>query len=199
MSDFENYNLDDEEDKVKCQTLWSLLPYILTMPTSGWDRVKKYGPTPDIATLRFLLPLSILSGASEFFTLVYQPGQHGFSAILVSGFISFLSYFLGYYLSLVFAKIFLPKEAKFFPSSSYGKLLTMIGVATLAIFHMLYKILPFLDFAIEFFPIWTIFLIFKGMRYSDIAPEKNAFSMGVLCVVIIACPVLVEWIFTLFV
>lgn len=198
MSDFENYNLEDEENGGKRQTLWSLFPYVLTMPTSGWERVKKCGPPPDVALLRFLLPISILSGASELFTLIYQAGQHEFPDILVTGFIFFASYFLGYYLALVFAKIFLPKAAKFFPSSAYGKLLTMTGVATLALFHMLYKILPFFDFIIEFFPIWTIFLIFKGMRYSDITPEKNALSMGVMCVVTIACPEMVEWVFTLF-
>lgn len=203
MSDFESYNIEDEEKTVKeeerRQTLWSLFPRILTMPASGWERVKRNGPSPDIATLRFLLPVSLLSGASELFTMIYQPGQHEFSDILVAGFIFFFSYFLGYYLSLVFAKMFLPKAAKFFPSSNYGKLLTMTGVATLAIFHILYKVLPFFDFVLEFLPIWTIFLIFKGMRISDIEPEKNAFSMGVMCVVIIACPVLMEWILTIFV
>lgn len=199
QEDFESYQIEDEEENgERTLTLWNLVPRIMTMPASGWESTKRRGPSPDIATLRFLLPVCLLSGGSEFFTLLYQT-QVEFTSILVAAVISFFSFFLGYYLTLILARLFLPKEAKFFPASKYGRLLTMTGVSTLAIFHFLYKALPMFDFFFEFLPIWTIFLVFRGMRLSDIVPEKAAFSMGVMCVVIVASPVLVEWIFTLFV
>ena len=200
MSDFENYRIEDEEEKdIKRITLWSVILRVMTMPTSGWERVKKRGPSPDIASLRFLLPVSLLSGASEFFSLLYQPGQVEFAGIMVAGVISFFSYFLGYYLSLLLAKLFLPKVARYFPSTDYGKLVAMTGVSSLAIFHLVYKALPIFDFILEFLPIWTIFMVFKGMQIAGIEPEKAAFSMGVMCLVVIASPVLLESILSLFV
>lgn len=200
MSDFENYRIEDEEEKdIKRITLWSVILRVMTMPASGWERVKKRGPSPDIASLRFLLPVSLLSGASEFFSLLYQPGQVEFAGIMVAGVISFFSYFLGYYLSLLLAKLFLPKVARYFPSTDYGKLVAMTGVSSLAIFHLVYKALPIFDFILEFLPIWTIFMVFKGMQIAGIEPEKAAFSMGVMCLVVIASPVLLESILSLFV
>lgn len=196
---FESYRIEDEEHEMKGKTLWKLILRVMTMPTSGWDRIKQHGPTPEIASLRFLLPVSLLSGGSEFFSLLYEPGEKELASVLVAGVISFFSFFLGYYLAIIFAKIFLPKIARYFPSTRYGRLLTMTGVATLAIFHLLYKALPMFDFVIEFLPIWTIFLVFKGMQISGVPPEKSAFSMGVMCLVIIACPVLIESALSLFV
>ena len=195
---FESYNLDDEENDVKRLTMWSIVPRVMTMPASGWERMKQRGPTPEIAIIRYLLPISLMSGGAEFFSLLY-PGQYELASILVAGVIQFCSFFIGYFLSLIFASIFLPKAAKGFPSTKYGKLLTMTGVSTLAIFHILLKALPMFDFVIEFLPIWTIFLIYKGMNIAEIEREKAAFSMGVMCLVVIACPVLVAWAFTLFV
>lgn len=194
-SNFDSYTLEDETDDkgVKRYTMWRLIPLIMTVPSQGWSLTRHNGPAPDIATLRFLLPVSLISGGAEFLSLLY-PGAQPFTSILVAAVITFVSFFIGYYLALVFAKLFIPKEARGFPSTDYGKLLTMAGVGTLAIFHFLFKALPMFDFIIEFFPIWTIFLVFRGMKYADIPPEKWAFSMGVMCVVIICSPVVVEWV-----
>lgn len=195
---FESYNLDDEENEIKRQTMWRLVPQVMTMPTSGWERMKLRGPIPEIAILRYLLPISLMAGAAEFFSLLY-PGQAEFSSLLVAGVINFCSYFIGYFLALIFASIFLPKIARGFPGTNYGKLLTMTGVSTLAIFRILYKAFPMLDFVFEFLPIWTIFLVYKGMAIAGIEREKAAFAMGAMCLVVIACPVLVAWAFSLFV
>ena len=170
----------------------------MTMPTLGWENALQRGPRPEIAVLRFLLPLSLLSAGSEFFSMLYQV-QLNFTTVLVSSVITFCSFFLGYYLALVFAKIFLPKDARDFPSTSYGKLMTMIGIGTLAFFHILMMALPMFDFIIEFFPLWTIFIIFRGMKMVVVSAEKQMISLAVMCMVIICSPVLVEWFLSIFV
>lgn len=196
---FDNYKIDDEiEEKGGGHiTMWQALPYLMTMPTKGWEMIKRHGPTPEIATLRFLLPICLLAGGAEFFSLLY-PNQLTFTSTLVNAVVELCSFFLGYFMALVLAKLFLPGDAKFFPSSDYGKLLTMAGVATLAFFHILLMALPMFDFLIEFLPLWTIFITYKGMNFAEIDKERSAFSMGVMCVVIICSPVLIEWIFSLF-
>lgn len=196
-NNFESYNLEEEND-IKRQTMWSLVPRVMTMPTSGWERMQKHGPSPEIAIIRYLFPISLLSGGAEFFSLVY-PGQVELSSVLVAGVIQFCSFFIGYFFALILAGLFLPKAAKGFPATQYGKLLTMTAVSTLAIFHLLFKALPMFDFVFEFLPIWTIFLVYKGMLIAGIQKEKAAFSMGVMCLVTIASPVIVAWVFSLFI
>lgn len=198
---FESYSIEDDEEEgrtVKRLTMWSLMPRIMSAPSSGWQRTLEKGPSADIAVIRFLLPMALLSGGSDFFSLLYSV-QASLEGVLVSGVISFCSFFLGYYMALVFAKVFLPKEDKGFPNTNYGRLLTMAGVATLAIFHILFKALPMFDFIIEFFPLWTIFLIYRGMKIAELRSDKSTFVLGVMCMVIICSPVLVEWVLSLFV
>ena len=193
---FESYSLEEEENE-ECLTMWSILPRIMAMPQSGWELCKLSGPVPEIAVLRFLLPLCLLAGGAEFMAMLYQV-QLTFEGVLVNAVISFFSFFLGYYIAVVLAKVFLPKDAKEFITSKYGRLMAIAGVSTLAFFHILFQSLPMFDFIIEFFPLWTIFLIFKGMQIADVPKEKAAFSLGVMCLAIISSPYLVEWALSLF-
>lgn len=201
--DFESYSIEDEEEKPspgpdKQFTMWSLLPQILFAPTGGWERVRDNGPLPEIAVLRFLLPISILSGGAEFISLLY-PGSPTITGVLIGAVISFMAYFIGYYVAVLLAKVFMPKDVKTFPTTIYGKLLTMTSVASLALFHILYKALPMFDFLLEFLPLWTIFIIYQGMTVAKLKTEKFPLALGVMCVVVIASPVLITWVFSLFV
>lgn len=195
--DFESYKIEDEEPEEKRYTMWRLAPRVFVAPSTGWEKVKMHGPSPDLAVIRFLLPFSLMAGGSVFFRLLY-PGQHTFTDLLVNAVIAFFSFFLGYYIALVLQKIFLPKEDKDFPSSKYGKLLTITGVSTLAIYYVLGQALPMFDFIIEFFPLWTIFLTYKGLRAVELKTDKWTYALGVICIVIISSPVLAEWFFSLF-
>lgn len=178
-------------------TMWSIVPRVMTMPNYGWTLARDHGPLAEVAVLRFLLPLSLISGGAEFFSLLY-PNAPSFTGALVGAVVMFCSFFLGYYIALVMAKLFLPREERGFPHSQYGRLLAMTGVATLAIFHILFKLLPMFDFIIEFFPLWTIFLLYKGMKIADVPQEKWTVSLAVVCLAVICSPPLVEWIFSLF-
>lgn len=178
-------------------TMWRISPRILTMPTVGWEMVASRGPKPEIAVLRFLLPLSLAAAGSEFFAILYK-SELSFTSLLVQAVIIFSSFFIGYYLSLVLAKIFLPRDAKDFPSTPYGKLLIMTGVASLAFFMVLEKALPMVDFILEFLPLWTVYILYKGMTMVVVSGDKQTFSIGVICVVVISSPVIVEWFLSLF-
>lgn len=208
--DFESYRIDEEEEEIqeietKRYTMWNIVPRIMAMPASGWEMAKKHGPAPELATLRFLLPLCLLSGASVFFGLLYPGSRNifseeaGFTVMLVNAVIQFCSFFIGYYVALLLEKAFLPRNAKELPSTSYGKLLTMTGVATLALFHIIFEALPMLDFVLVFLPLWTIFLLYKGIDHPSVShSDKRLLDVGIVCIVTIVSPTLVEWILALF-
>lgn len=195
---FESYNIEDDDEKPGRETtMWALMPGIMISPARGWARAKTEGPEPDLATIRFLLPLCLAAGASEFFALIYHV-QLSLADLLVNAVINFCAFFLGYYIAIVLCKLLLPKDTRNFPTTRFGRLMTMAAIATLAIFHILFEALPMFDFIIEFFPLWTVFILYKGLGTADISHEKFAYSMGVICVVIICSPPLVEWVFSLF-
>lgn len=198
MADFENYIIEDEDEKRAPRlTMWSIVPRIMIMPASGWALARKNGPSPEIATIRFLLPMSLAAGISNFFTYFY-PGRNSFTTVLVGAVITFCSFFLAYYIALLLQKLFLPKEGRDLPATSYGKLLTMTGIGTLALFHILTQALPMLDVILEFLPLWTIFLLYTGLKNTGVNNEKFVYALGVVCIVVVCSPYLVEWIFSLF-
>lgn len=198
--DFDSYVIEDEEEEKGAPrlTMWSIFPRIMTMPTTGWEMLRKRGPNPDVAAVRFLLPICLLAGGSNFFRYLY-PGSPSFAAVLVEGVISLCGFFLGYYISLLLERIFMPKEARDFPATAYGKLLNMVGIATLALFYILAKALPMLDVIFEFLPLWTIFLIYVGMKNTGGNEEKHVYSLAAVCIIVICSPYLVNWILSLFV
>lgn len=208
--DYENYSIEDEEeDEIEKPaepryTMWTIVPRIMVTPTSGWAMAKNNGPSPELAIIRFFLPLCIITGVSVYFNLLY-PRQSGvlndknaLTTLLVNAVIQFCSFFIGYYLALVMAKVFLPKDTRQLPHTPYGKLLIMTGVATLAFFHILFEALPMFDSILVFLPLWTIFILFKGMEYGKIKSDKSILAIGVICVVTIASPTMIEWILLLF-
>lgn len=207
--DFESYSIEDNEDEEVKEpsrrlTMWTIMPQIMITPAAGWEKAKKFGPTPELATLRFLFPLCLLSGVSVFFALLY-PRHNGlggeesrFTVLLVNSVIQFCSFFIGYYVALVLNKVFLPKDVRDFPSTSFGKLLVMTGISTLALFHIIFEVLPMLDFILVFLPLWTIFIIYKGLPYSGMHSEKKLLAIGTVCVTTILGPFIVEWILVLF-
>lgn len=205
--EFDNYKVDDEEEEDISSpqyTLWQIVPRIMVSPQSGLKKLRQNGPSPELAAARFLLPLCLLTGFSAFFSYLY-PGQivsfaeeNNFSVILVNAVVQFCAFFLGYYVAVLMARVFLPKGIRYFTSTKYGKLLTMTAIGTLAFFHIVCKALPMFDSFLVFLPLWTIFIIYKGMEPIAFDSDKKLLAIGTMCLITIVSPTLIAWILVLF-
>lgn len=184
-------------DNYTTSTMWSLVVRIMVMPPSGWERTMQYGPQPDVAVWRFLTPICLLSGASAFLSRFYYPDLPS-SILMVNAVITFCSMFLGYFLSLVIARLCLPADGRGFMDTPYAKLLCMTGIATLALYKILESAFPMLDVLIAFLPVWTIYLLYEGLKITVVSPRKQTFAVCAVCAAVICSPVLLEWIFTMF-
>ena len=197
---FEEYTIQDEEEQDNYLTLpqiWRALLKAMVMPSAGWKQLHNSQIKPENIVVGFLLPISLLAAASDLFSLLYEM-ELRFTDLLVGMVITFFTYFLGYYIAVLIARIFMPKADKGFPMTGYGRLLIIDCVAALAVIHVIYQALQIFDFMIEFFPLWTVYMLYKGMNYAKIDSNKATFSLGVMCVAVISSPVLINWFFDLF-
>lgn len=194
----DSYVIEDDGKPVRLETMWSLVPRIMAMPGSGWKRLRDHGPLPEVALVRFLLPLCVLSGVAEFFVYLYQV-QLSFADILVSAVIQFCSFFLGYFLSLLMLKVLMPKDAEGFVETQYAKLMIMTGIGTLALFHVVFMALPMFDFVLEFLPLWTVYILYEAMRQKKVSESKQLYATGAVCFTVISAPFIIEWLLTFFV
>lgn len=175
--------------------IWKIFFTTLVAPDNGWRDLEEKGLKPDNFIVRFFIPLCLLGGCADFISLLYDSSL-SFSETLVSSVINFIVNFLSYFLAIVVAGVFLPHHDKKFPYTPYGRFLVMFGVGSLVVYHILFRFLPMFDFLIEFFPLWTVYLIYKGCKKVDFDPSKSTYALGVMCVTIICCPILLEWVFS---
>lgn len=196
---FEEYSLEDEEESgsMTLFRLWKAVFTAIAMPASGWKLIKERMVTPEAVAMKFLLPVSILAAGSVFFGLIYDVSVH-FTDLLVDMVVTFFTFFLGYYISILIARIFMPAADRGFPMTDYGRKMASVSVGTLALINILYNAVPLFDFIIEFFPLWLVYMLYKAMNLADIDRNKSTYSLGVMCVSVICSPILIEWFFSLF-
>ena len=51
-------------------------------------------------------------------------------------------------------------------------------MATLPVFYMFYRLLPILGPMLVFLPLWTIYLVFRGVRFLRLPKEKESVPPG---------------------
>lgn len=176
---------------------WELLFKIMAAPVEGWKELRRCGIHVDKIGFSLFLPLTLAAAFSDFFTFYYDTNI-SFIEVLINAVITFISFFIGYFMAGFFSKILLPRGMKGLPFSNYGKALTMISMSTLAIFHILDEALPIFEPIFYFLPLWTIYIIVKGMKFVKIIENRSSYTLGVMCVTIVGSPIFVEWFFSLF-
>lgn len=185
----------DAEYQKQSGGVWSMLFTTMVNPVNGWKAFRRSKITSNALTLKLLLPCCAAAGLSEYFSLIYDP-LVGLGATTITAIVTFFLYFASYYLAQLLARIFLPKVMKGLPSTRYGEILAMVGISTLALFHVPVSIFWYLNELLVFLPLWTIYLIFKGMKFVKMEEGKSTYTIGVECVAILCAPLLLEYIFS---
>ena len=98
--------------------------------------------------------------------------------------------------ALLAGGLILPRRSRELMHKDIGRQLVMLSMSTLAIFWTLIQIAPMLEPVLVFLPIWTIYLIYKGVRVLRVPEDTATSTTGILCMLVIGCPLLWNWILT---
>ncbi len=90
----------------------------------------------------------------------------------------------------------LPSKSRDIIKKDIGKQFVMLAMSSLAIFWIFIQIMPMLEPVLVFLPLWTIYLIYKGVRILRVPEEVENSTTGLLCMLIIGIPVLWNWVLT---
>lgn len=173
-----------------------LLKTMLT-PVEGWKELKRARfKTEDFAAGCFY-PLAALAAVSECASLFFEANK-SISDWAMDGLATFITFFFGYFTILAAGSVILPKKSRDFLKKDIGKQFVMLNLSTLAIFWVFIQAIPMIEPVLVFLPIWTIYLIFKGVRVLRIPSEVENSTTGYLCMFMIGIPVLWNWIMTEF-
>lgn len=207
-SEAEGFDADEEEEtepeaeghaheaKKAPSPLRVLFKTMLT-PVEGWKALKRAHFSTDTFAARCFYPLIALAAVADCSTLFYEANRT-MADWAISGLATFVTFFFGYFTIIALGGWILPKKSRYFLSADIGRQFVMLCLSTLTMFSALIQLLPMLEPVLVFLPLWTIYLIFKGVRVLRIPTEVENSTTGYLCLLIIGIPILWHWLLTEF-
>jgi len=201
MKDDEGYADDKEENDVEdadetsvTKTLSPLSILLRTMftPVEGWKALKRARFKTDAFASRCFYPLIGICAVSEIVSMFYEANVT-FGDWAKNGLCTFMTFFFGYFTVILFGGAVLPAKSREVLKKDIGKQFVMLAMSTLAFFWTLIRLMPMFEPVLVFLPLWTIYLVHKGVRILRVPKDVENSTTGLLCMLIIGVPVLWNW------
>ena len=187
----DNYVLEEEEESdeivEKKSNILLLVLKVLFAPVEGWKSIRREKLTEQDVQSKCFYPILAILAVASFAKLIYFP-KTKISEIVVNGLEEFISFFFGYFCILILFKILLPSKTRHIFDTEFGKVFILISLSTLAIFNSIMEILPMLWALLIFLPIWTVYCMWRGIRFFKL-PEKGFLRFTlIVCLCVIGVP-----------
>lgn len=183
---------EDEEEVKKSPSPLSILLKTMLTPVEGWKALKRARFSTDSFASGCFLPCVIFASLIEFIKIFYE-ANYTIGDWCLDTLSTFLIFFFGYFSVILIGSTILPKKSRAFMKKEIGKQFVMLNISTLALFWSLLELVPMLDPVLVFLPLWTIYLIYKGVRVIRVPSEVENSTTGYLCLLIIGMPLLWNW------
>lgn len=199
MSDIVSNNLNVNSEEVasekrqkKGRNAFLLLLNILMTGTAGWKDLRRSRLTPEQTAAGCFYPIVALVSVCRFADWFYLP-EFNLSTTLVSAVSIFASFFFSYFAVQVVCRWLFPYAAKAKTDTPYFKLIVQYALASLALFWIPAEVLPILEPLTVFLPIWTAFIVTKGIRFLRLPGQHINRCMVTIVVTVIVMPYLFMW------
>ncbi len=193
ISDPDTEHIERKKSNKKRHTPFFLLLGILMTGTAGWKDLRRSRLKPEQTAAGCFYPLIALASVCRFADWFYHP-DFNLSATLISAASVFVSFFFSYFAVQVVCRWLFPLVAKSKTETPYFKLLVQFALSSLALFWIPSEILPILEPLTVFLPIWTAFIITKGIRFLLLPEQHHNRCMVTIVVTVIIMPYLFMWI-----
>ncbi|MDE6379997.1 MAG: hypothetical protein K2L11_05950 [Muribaculaceae bacterium] len=184
---------DRDEHNKSSHVAFFLLIGILMKGTAGWKDLRRSRLKPEQTAAGCFYPLVALASVCRFADWFYHP-EFNLSATLISAASIFASFFFSYFAVQVVCRWLFPLVAKSKTETPYFKLLVQYALSSLALFLIPAEVLPILETLTVFLPIWTAFIITKGMRFLRLPDQYHNRCMVTIVVTVILMPYIFMWV-----
>lgn len=177
-------------------SVFGLLLKTLLNPLAGWKAVRRYKITPEVAQHECFYPLLAFYAISKFAILAYS-SKADLSEVIVDAVTAFVSFFFGYFCILMLLKNVMPRIVAEQFETNFGKTLVVFSLSSLCLFFIFTELLPMLWAVLIFLPLWTVYMICRAARFLKVPEERHVMTLGLLNIIIIGMPALLEYVFGL--
>lgn len=191
-SDSDSIEARNEQPRKRQKNPFLLLLGILMTGTAGWKDLRRSRLQPEQTAAGCFYPIIALASVCRFADWFYLP-EFNLSNTLISAVSVFASFFFSYFTIQVVCRWLFPFAAKSRTETPFFKLLVQYALSSLALFWIPAEILPILEPLTVFLPIWTAYIITKGIRFLRV-PEKSVNRcMAIIVLTVIVIPYIFMW------
>lgn len=199
---FASYNLEEEEptdtgaqnsSQEKEISATGLMLRIMTNPVEGWKKLRRSKVSLESLQAGCFYPLLALVALSRFAEFFYSVNIT-LKQVVTQAVVSFVAYFFGFYCVQMIMSWVLPKDMVEKFDTDYGKKYILMSMSTLALFSILTNLLPMIGPILIFLPLWTLYIMFKGVRFFKFAQNQEMKFYVYVASATIGMPLIVEWI-----
>lgn len=165
---------------------------VMIGPVEGWKALKRSAVSPERFAAGCFYPLLGLAALTEGADLFYEANRT-LPDVMVDGVVAFITYFFGYFLAVLLSGIIMPSDCREVMKRNFSKVFLMTAMSTLVLFHILLNLLPMFSPVLVFLPLWTIYLIVRGVRLLRVPKDRESAAAGLLSLLVIACPLFCNW------
>ena len=196
---FAAYNKEEEDveedfkERKSRKTTFALLFKIMFNPVEGWKSLRRSRNNIESLQGGCFYPILALLAVSHFAEFFYSVNAT-LSSVMTQAVVTFVAFFFSFFCIQLILSWVMPKELISAFDNTYGKEYILISLSTLALFSIITNILPMLWPILIFLPIWTLYIMFKGVRFFKL-PEKYEMKFFVVSSAsVIGMPLLIDWI-----
>lgn len=196
---------DDKEAEVKDRTStgapvtegkspFMLMLDLLANTVEGWKKIRRRKLKIQDVLAKLLFPMVGILALSRFAMLFYDENA-SLSATVVSAVVSFISFFFGYYTIVAGAGLLLGKDCNAWTGTNFGKSYVAYSLSTLVLFSIISSLLPMLEPIIVFMPLWTIYVVCRGVRFLKVPEDLSTRVSIVMSILVVGVPLAYGWLF----
>lgn len=169
-------------------TPFALLAKCMFNPVEGFKSLYRSKQKNDLFASQCFYPLVALAAISNYLELIFGTSETSLISCSISGIVTFITFFFGYFTTLIGCRILLPREESASLDKDYGKNLIMIGFCTLAFFYILSRCIPVLAPVWGLMPIWTIYILTRGAKFLSKKGDLKTRTCVIICFLTIFVP-----------
>lgn len=187
--------MEEEEQKSERKNVFGLLLKIMFNPVEGWKTLRRGKINIEKLQSGCFYPLLAILAISKFSEYIYSVNVN-LKQVITDSVVSFVSFFFSYFCVPMALAWFLPKATKEKMDETYMKGYILVALSTLVLFSIVTNLLPMLWPILIFLPIWTLYLMFKGVRFFKFPQNLELRFYIVSGAAVIGMPLVIDWVLT---
>lgn len=175
-----------------------LILQLIISPAKGWEDISHDGYSPEQLCRNGFYPLIAVVAVTTLLRFLYEDSDTvTFVASLQMAIVNvtafFASLFLGQHLMNLYLERFTDKE----PTQQKTDTVVIFILSIMMLFTIISNLVPIKLEILKFLSLYSIFVLWKGLRYLDVSENKDGYYVFLGVFSIIVPPFLLKFLFTI--